>query len=192
MQGRNFNKRDGTLIRETELKIGVSILPKKAMEVLTESMYYVLMAFREKPMCGTDAADFIERRTCGRIKMGPATLYTILAKFVQEQYIREMETDGRKRIYHITEKGAVAYEAELRRLKRCVADAESVSEPVLGSASESALGSVPEPVLEFALEPAIGSASGLAQESAPKSVLKSVSESVPERECVMVPERGRA
>ncbi len=100
-------------------------MPRKAMEVLTETMYYVLMAFREKPMCGVDAADYIEKRTHGRLQIGPATLYTILAKFEKENYIREVEVEGRKRTYCITEKGNRAYETELERLRLCVQDAEN-------------------------------------------------------------------
>jgi len=94
------------------------------MEVLTESMYYVLMAFRQRPMCGIDVADYVEKRTQGRLQIGPATLYTILAKFEKEQYIREIEVEGRKRTYCITEKGTKAYDAELERLRSCVMDAE--------------------------------------------------------------------
>ena len=98
-------------------------MPKKAMEILTESMFYVLMAFRHQPMCGIDVVNFIEHRTNGRIRMGPATLYTILARFEKEKWIREIDVDGRKRTYVITEKGSSAYDAELQRLQQCVADA---------------------------------------------------------------------
>lgn len=77
-------------------------MPKKAMELLTESMFYVLMALGQAPMCGIDAAAFIERRTGGRVRIGPATLYTILAKFEREGYIRETAVEGRKRTYAIT------------------------------------------------------------------------------------------
>jgi len=99
-------------------------MPKKAMEALTESMYYVLMAFCQRPMCGVDVADYIEKHTHGRLQIGPATLYTILAKFEKEQYIREIKVEGRKRIYCITEKGSKAYDTELERLRNCVLDAE--------------------------------------------------------------------
>lgn len=99
-------------------------MPKKAMEVLTESMFYVLMALCGGPLCGIDAADFIERQTGGRLQIGPATLYTILAKFEREKYIREVAVEGRKRTYCVTEKGIRAYEAELARLRQCIADAE--------------------------------------------------------------------
>ena len=102
-------------------------MPKRAMELLTESMFYVLMALREGEMCGADAAEYIARCTGGRVQPGPATLYTILAKFEKEKYIRETAVDSRKRTYAITEKGLAAYDAELLRLRRCLTDAERQS-----------------------------------------------------------------
>ena len=99
-------------------------MPKRSMDMLTESMFYVLMAFHQGPMCGIDIVDFIDRRTQGRIRMGPATLYTILGKFEKEKYIREVSVEGRKRTYQITDLGRSAYREELERLKQCVADAE--------------------------------------------------------------------
>ena len=99
-------------------------MPKKAMDILTESMFYVLMAFCGGPMCGIDVADDIERRTKGRLKMGPATLYTILGKFEKEKFIQEIRIEGRKRTYQITERGRAAYQEELARLRQCVADAD--------------------------------------------------------------------
>lgn len=99
-------------------------MPKKSMDILTESMFYVLMALSVKPMCGIDIADFITRRTKGRVKIGPATLYTLLGKFEKEKYIKEIAVEGRKRTYRITAAGAAAYQEELNRLKQCVLDAE--------------------------------------------------------------------
>ena len=99
-------------------------MPKKSMDTLTESMFYVLMALMQNPMCGTDIASFIENRTKSRLLMGPATLYTILGKFEKEKYIREIAVEGRKRTYEITGKGFEAYREELKRLKQCVIDAE--------------------------------------------------------------------
>lgn len=99
-------------------------MPKKSMDLLTESMFYVLMAFTKSEMCGIDIVDFIDRRTRSRIRMGPATLYTILGKFEKEDYIEEVSVEGRKRTYRITALGRKAYNEELSRLKQCVADAE--------------------------------------------------------------------
>ena len=102
-------------------------MPRKAMETLTESMFYVLMAFCQEAMCGIDVAEFIEKRTKGRILIGPATLYTILAKFEKEKLIKEIEVEGRKRTYEITLKGMEAYKAEVDRLKQCVKDAKAAA-----------------------------------------------------------------
>ena len=100
-------------------------MPRKALEELTESMFYVLMVFCRGPLCGVDAATAIARKTRGRVRLGPATLYTILAKFEKEGYLREVQLEGRKRTYCITEAGRAAYEAELERLQHCIADAQS-------------------------------------------------------------------
>lgn len=103
-------------------------MPKKSMELLTESMFYVLMALQTGSMCGIDASEFIERRTRGRVQLGPATLYTILAKFEKEKYICETSVEGRKRTYAVTAKGIEAYRAELERLRQCIMDAEAPEE----------------------------------------------------------------
>ena len=99
-------------------------MPRKAMEILTESMFYVLMAFAKKPMCGIEVVEYIEKRTKGRVLLGPATLYTILGKFEKEKWIKEIEVEGRKRTYRITDKGLTAYEQEVVRLQQCVQDAQ--------------------------------------------------------------------
>ena len=99
-------------------------MPKKAMEILTESMFYVLMALSKAPMCGIDIAAWITDKTRGRVSLGPATLYTILGKFEKERYIAETEVEGRKRTYRITSRGLDAYRTELERLRACLADAD--------------------------------------------------------------------
>ena len=100
-------------------------MPKKSLGGLTESMFYVLMAFCRGPMCGIGVAEFIDAKTRGRLQIGPATLYTILGKFEREKYIKEIEVSGRKRTYRLTERGLAAYREEVERLAACVADAES-------------------------------------------------------------------
>lgn len=102
-------------------------MPRKSMESLTESMFYVLMAFCQKNMCGIDVAEYIDERTKGRLQIGPATLYTILSKFEKERYIVEIQVEGRKRTYRITERGLNAYKEEVERLKNCLHDAENAA-----------------------------------------------------------------
>ena len=100
------------------------------MVVLTEAMLYVLMAFQNGEMCGIDIADYIDRLTDGRVQIGPATLYTILGKFEKEKYIKEINVEGRKRTYIITEKGNEAYHTELTRLTQCIADSKRATNPI--------------------------------------------------------------
>lgn len=100
-------------------------MPKKSLEILTESMFYVLMALSAGPKCGADAAEFIRQKTRNRLRLGPATLYAILAKFEKENYIEQLYAEGRKRTYQITGLGARAYREEIERLDRCLSDARS-------------------------------------------------------------------
>ena len=99
-------------------------MPKKALEILTESMFYVLMALSDRPMCGIDIAAWIKEKTRGRVSLGPATLYTDLGKYQKDDYIEEIEVDGRKRTYRVTARGRDAYLDELQRLRRCLMDAD--------------------------------------------------------------------
>ena len=101
---------------------------KKSLESLTETMFYVLMAFRKQALCGTEVADFVSRKTKGRVNMGPGTLYTILGKFEEEGLLKEVAVEGRKRTYQLTDQGRALYQEEVARLRACVADAESEEE----------------------------------------------------------------
>lgn len=104
-------------------------MAKKTLELLTESMFYVLMSFMEQERCGIEIAEFVKKKTDGRVKIGPGTLYTILGKFEDEYLITETQVEGRKRTYRITEKGLLAYREEISRLRQCIADAESEGRP---------------------------------------------------------------
>lgn len=91
---------------------------------LTEAMFYVLMAFSRGELCGTEISAAVNRRTEGRVHLGPGTLYTILGRFLEDGLIVETSVQGRQRNYRLTEKGSAVYQAELARLRRCLADAE--------------------------------------------------------------------
>ena len=91
---------------------------------LTEPMFYVLMSFLKRDMCGTEITEFVARKTRDRVRLGPGTLYTLLAKFQDEGFIQETEVDGRKRTYRLTDQGRQAYHEELDRLRACVLDGE--------------------------------------------------------------------
>lgn len=96
----------------------------KERAALTEPMFYVLMSFLHQEICGIEIAEFVEKKTGGRLRLGPGTLYTLLGKFQEEHLIEETRTEGRKRTYRLTEKGRVVYLEELERLRTCVRDGE--------------------------------------------------------------------
>ena len=101
---------------------------RKTLETLTESMFYVLMALLRQARCGTEIAEYISAVTQSRVRLGPGTLYTILAKFQEEGLIVETAVEGRKRTYAITDRGRALFRQELSRLRLCVADGEREGE----------------------------------------------------------------
>lgn len=99
-------------------------MAKEPLKVLTESMFYVLIALLRQERCGTEIVQFVDDTTAGRVPLGPGTLYTILAKFEEEGLIRETAVEGRKRTYAITDRGRALFRQELSRLKLCIADGD--------------------------------------------------------------------
>lgn len=63
------------------------------------------------------------RKNKKRVEIGPGTLYTILSKFEQSEYIEEIAVEGRKRTYQITDIGKKAYVKEKNRLYQMLDDA---------------------------------------------------------------------
>lgn len=100
----------------------------KRIEVVSESMFYTLMAFLHGEYSGAEIASMVEELTKGRVRLGPATLYTILGRFEEEQILMETRTEGRKRIYRITDKGIQMYHNEHERLAQCLRDAAAWEE----------------------------------------------------------------
>ena len=99
-------------------------MPRKALNPLTEPMFYVLLCFHIKDMSGNEIAKFVEDMTDHRVRMGPGTLYTILSLFMSEKLIEKVGSEGRKIFYSITERGEELYREEVMRLRSCVVDAD--------------------------------------------------------------------
>ena len=105
-------------------------MPKKAMETLTEPMYYVLLCLYKKSMSGTEIAEYVRALTSDRVRLGPGTLYAILSTYQEEKIIEKLDTEGRRIPYRITTKGEQLFQNEVQRLRKCLADAERTYEPV--------------------------------------------------------------
>lgn len=98
-------------------------MPKQAMENLTESMFYLLMALQQGDACGAEISARAAQISGGAVRLGPATLYTLLARFEKEGLLTDAGTVGCKRYYRLTAAGKAAYEGERARLQRCLDDA---------------------------------------------------------------------
>lgn len=98
-------------------------MPKQAMENLTESMFYLLMALQRGDACGVEITAYAAQISGGAVRLGPATLYTLLARFEKEGFLTDAGTVGCKRYYRLTAAGKAAYEGERARLQRCLNDA---------------------------------------------------------------------
>lgn len=101
-------------------------MPKQALENLTEAMFYTLMALTRGDACGTEITAFAAEISGGAVRLGPATLYTLLAKFEKEGFLTQAGTVGCKRYYRLTAAGKAAYQGERSRLLRCLQNADAV------------------------------------------------------------------
>ena len=116
-------------------------MPRRSLELMTESMFYTIMAFQTGPRCGTEISAYVERLTEGRVLLGPGTLYTILNKFLEVGYLLEVSQEGRKRTYVLTAEGRRSDEQELEGLRRCSRDAYSAAALALEEGGEAIEGS---------------------------------------------------
>lgn len=99
-------------------------MARKKFSTLTEPMFYLLMSLIHGDRCGTDISEYVRKKSDGRVQLGPGTLYALLSDFESEQVIEHTGTEGKRKLYAITDYGRTLYDAELDRLKQCVYDAE--------------------------------------------------------------------
>ncbi len=104
-------------------------MAREAFQTLTEPMYYILLALTEE-CCGVDIMNKVENLSGGRIRVGPGTLYAMLARFEENKIIRLTAEEGRRKSYIITDAGIRMLAKEYARLKTMVKDGASILEDV--------------------------------------------------------------
>ncbi|NBK97258.1 MAG: PadR family transcriptional regulator [Erysipelotrichia bacterium] len=100
-------------------------MPKEQLKILTEQMYYVLLALKSE-RCGVDITNYVYQLTNGRIHLGPGTLYTMLAKFEEEKLIKKTRLEGRKQWYQIGDRGIMMVLSEMKRMQKMMEDGRKV------------------------------------------------------------------
>ena len=94
-------------------------LPDEILKLLplTASSFFVLFALADGDKHGYRIMQEIETLSNGNVRMGPATLYTTIQKFVDQALITEVlaKTPDRKRTYRLTRLGKQLLQAEFHR-----------------------------------------------------------------------------
>lgn len=100
-------------------------MARKQLQNLTEPMYYVLLNLT-KPIHGYGIMKKVNEMTCGRVKVGAGTLYSLLSRFEKEDIVIRVSTVENKKNYVLTEKGKDILCQEHKRLKQLVEDGDII------------------------------------------------------------------
>jgi DNA-binding PadR family transcriptional regulator len=96
---------------------------REKFQALTEQMFYILLCLKDE-CCGMDIMNRVEQLTCGRVRVGPGTLYNLLEQFNQADFIRETKVEGRRRSYILTDRGRTLLQEEYGRVRVLARDYE--------------------------------------------------------------------
>ena len=92
---------------------------------MTESIFYILLALQE-PMHGYGIMQKTSAMSRGRLILSAGTLYGGISNLLEKGWIEpggeSPDTDGRRKMYRITNAGQEVLEAELARLEELVSN----------------------------------------------------------------------
>ena len=92
---------------------------------MTESIFYILLALQE-PMHGYGIMQKTSAMSRGRLILSAGTLYGAISNLLEKGWIElggeSSDTDGRRKMYRITNAGQEALKAELARLEELVSN----------------------------------------------------------------------
>ena len=96
---------------------------KNTSAALTEAIYYILLALQE-PMHGYGIMQKTSTMSNGRLILSAGTLYGAISNLLDKGWIlpcgESSDTDGRRKLYQITDKGQEVLLAEFQRLEELV------------------------------------------------------------------------
>ena len=89
--------------------------------MVTSREFYILLALRDRQSHGYEILKAVQAGSLGKIKMGPATLYTTLRRLLDAGLIIEVDgpahEDARRRYYRLSARGRNALDEELERME---------------------------------------------------------------------------
>lgn len=102
-------------------------MARKEFDTLTPQMFYILLVLNE-PRHGYDIMNEIARLTDDKIRVGAGTMYTLLSRFQEDDFIELVDEVDRKKIYVITTKGRKKLNREIARLHQMISHFQEVYE----------------------------------------------------------------
>ena len=105
-------------------------MAREQLKNLTEPMYYILLALTT-PRHGYGIMQEVESRTSGRVRIGAGTLYNLLSRFEEENFITQISEENRRKTYGITDKGLGVLKDEYKRLRQLVSDGKDILEGIV-------------------------------------------------------------
>jgi DNA-binding PadR family transcriptional regulator len=95
--------------------------------------YQVLELLSEKPMSGSEIMSEIEKKTSGRWKPSPGSIYPLLSWLQDNSYIKEVSTkEGGMKRYSLTQKGKTLFEEQKEIRMKFRKEAKFMPAPFLG------------------------------------------------------------
>ncbi len=89
--------------------------------VVTPPLFYILLTLRDGQRHGYEILKEVQSGSLGKVRLGPATLYTSLKKLLDAKLIEEVngprDGDSRRRYYRLTSGGRKALAEELDRME---------------------------------------------------------------------------
>ena len=96
---------------------------KNTTAALTEAIYYILLALQE-PLHGYGIMQKTSAMSKGRLILSAGTLYGAISNLLEKGWIlpcgESSDTDGRRKLYQITDEGQMVLLVEFQRLEELV------------------------------------------------------------------------
>ena len=98
-------------------------MPKRKLDPLPSAAFNILLALADEDLHGYAIMRQVEQQTCGRVRLGPGTLYGSLRTLLEASLIRELQdspapedSSERRRYYHLTSEGRKLVRSEVEAL----------------------------------------------------------------------------
>jgi DNA-binding PadR family transcriptional regulator len=108
-------------------------MPKRKLDPLPSAAFNILLALAGEDLHGYAIMRQVERHTCGRVRLGPGTLYGSLRTLLEASLIEELDgssgsedSSERRRYYRLTSAGLKLVRSEVEGLAQTLRLARAI------------------------------------------------------------------